>query len=282
LTIEQALEYFSFLGGFESQLRFDFFDGLDEIIVRNIIEDGESLEHHISPSYLLESPYRNILIAVARGDGKFANVFRRARIAPALGTQIVMELVRLEIVNLEDSREEPLRANPKEKIKKHLRSYKIQPIIRFRQPFLRFWFGFVELYKKEIAEGKTERFWENYHAHKERCVSVIFEQLSNELLELHFDPTDPLVEKGTFWDHQNEFDIVATTRSGKVIVGECKYKGRKVCKNELTKLQEKANRSNIPADIFALFSLSGFSNELESLARSGLLLFEGRDFGRLL
>ncbi len=263
-------------------MQFDFFDGLEEIITHNIVEEISAVEDRISPSYLLESPYRNILIAVSRGDGKFANVFKRARLSQAVGNEIVAELVEKGILSLEDSREEPLRSHPKQKIKKNLRSYRIQPILRFRQPFLRFWFGFVEPYKKEMLGGNTGRFWENYHAHRERCISVVFEQLSNELLELHFDPVDPLVEKGTFWDHQNEFDILARTTNGSVIVGECKYKGRKVCKSELTKLQEKALRSGIDADIYALFSLSGFSNELESLAGDRLLLFEGRDFGRLL
>ena len=56
----------------------------------------------------------------------------------------------------------------------------------------------------------------------------------------------------------SEFDILAVTESKTVILGECKYKDRKVCKNELTKLKAKALESGLKVDVFALFSKSGF------------------------
>jgi len=260
----------------------DFFDDLDEVMMHSLPLNIKKFEALISPSYLLEPPYRNLLIAVARGDGKLFNVFKRARINETAGGEFLSELTDLGIVQLEASRENPLKEHPKQKIKKHLRSYRIQAKARFRIPFLRFWFGFVEPYRRDIEQGKTQAFFENYKHHRDRCISLSFEQLSNDLLELYFAEKDPLLSKGSFWDRHSEFDLYCVTRSKKVILGECKYKGRKVCKNELNKLKEKALQSGISVDTYVLFSKNGFSNELKHSKEANLLLFESEDFKRLL
>jgi len=240
------------------------------------------MEEKISPSYLMEKPYRDILIAISRGDGKILNIFKRARVSESVGRAILMELRELGVVNIIASRERPLKIHPKHKLKKSLRSYKIQPKAHFKIPFLRFWFGFVEPYKKELLDGIYTKFWENYHQHKERCVSLIFEQLSNDLVELHFKDSDPLIQKGNFWNRYSEFDVFCVTEKRKIILGECKFKGRKVCKNELTKLKEKAYRSGIKVDTYTLFSLNGFSNELLQNREKNLILFEAKDFIKLI
>ena len=278
LEIEQALEYFAFFGGIETATDIDFFDDLDEVVLHNILLDNKRIEALITPSYLLEAPYRNLLIAVARGDGKLLNVFKRARVNETVGGELIAELVDLGILKLEASRETPLKSHPKQKIKKNFRTYRIQAKARFREPFMRFWFGFVEPYKREIQQGKTHAFLENYRHHYDRCVSLTFEQLSNDLLEEYFSRKDPLLSKGSFWDRYSEFDLLCMTRSGKVVLGECKYKGRKICKNELNKLKDKAIQSGIDVDKYALFSKNGFSNELRQEEGEDLLLFELEDF----
>jgi UDP-N-acetylglucosamine enolpyruvyl transferase len=87
---------------------------------------------------------------------------------------------------------------------------------------------------------------------------------------------------GSYWDVNSEFDILAKTIEGKRVVGECKYKNRRVCKSELTKLKQKAEVSGLNADTYALFSKSGFSNELLNSGDRDLLLFELEDFRKLL
>jgi len=282
MPIEEALEMFAIFGGFEEKLSIDLFDTVDDILQKNIISSYNIIEGKISPSYLLDKPYRDILIAIARGDGKVLNIFKRARLSESVGGDILIELERLNIVEIVQSREQPLKIHPKQKIKKNLRSYRIQPKVHFKIPFLRFWFGFVEIYKDDLQKGNYKKFWDNYNQHKERCVSLSFEQLSNELIELHFKDIQPLIQKGNFWNRFSEFDILCITNNRNIILGECKSKGRKVCKNELTKLKEKANKSRIRVDTYALFSLSGFSNELLQNRDKNLLLFEGKDFIRLI
>lgn len=276
------MEYFAFFGGVGPSVEIDLFDALDDVILHQVLVGIEKFEAQVSPSYLMEAPYRKLLIAVARGDGKLLNVFRRARINETSGGELITELVKSGVLYLEQSRESPLKSYPSQKVKKHLRTYRIQAKARFRQPFLRFWFGFVEPYKNEIANGKVHTFLENFRQHQDRCVGLVFEQLSNDLLAKYYLQRDPLVGSGSFWDRHSEFDILAISRSGSVILGECKYRGRKVCKNELNKLQEKAVQSGIKVDSYALFSKNGFSNELRQSCGKELLLFELEDFKRLL
>jgi len=50
----------------------------------------------------------------------------------------------------------------------------------------------------------------------------------------------------------------------------------------LTKLKDKASQSGIKVDAYALFSKSGFSNELLGLESETLLLFDLDAYARLL
>ena len=68
----------------------------------------------------------------------------------------------------------------------------------------------------------------------------------------------------------------------KIIVGEAKYKERKVCKNVLNLLLYKCTKLGIEPDIIALFSKSGFSKELLSLRDERVRLYEIKDFEELI
>ena len=280
LELEQAMELFSVFGGIEESIELDLLEDIETLIRFNFIDRYQEFRELITPSYLLEEPYRYLLIAIARGDGRLSNVFRKAKVGEALGLRLVDELLELDIIELEESRESPLKNHPNQKLEKALRSYKIESKIRFKVPFYRFWFGFVEPYFKDLESRKSQRFFENFEKHFSRLNSLVFEQLSNELLNIHYKNT--LIKDGSYWDKNSEFDILAKTKNGETIVAECKYKNRRVCKSEFSKLKHKALTSNLNADTFALFSKNGFSNELMSLDDKNLLLFELSDFRKLL
>jgi len=280
LELDQAIELFSIFGGIEEYLELDFFDDIESIIRFNFIDKYQYFSELISPSYLLDEPYRNILIASARGDGRLSNIFRKARVGDSLGMTILEELIDLGIIELEESREAPLKQYPNQKLVKSLRSYKIEAKVRFTIPFYRFWFGFVEPYRQDLSQKKSQRFFENFEKHFSRLSSLIFEQLSNQLLNLHYN--NRLQTMGSYWDVNSEFDVLATTDSGEIILGECKYKNRRVSKKELSKLKQKAETSGIKVDTYVLFSKNGFSNELLNSNDKDLLLFELKDFMRLI
>ena len=282
LTLEQSIEYFALLGGVEQSIELDFFEDVFSMIESNFVEHFNKFQNLIYPSYLLETPYYEVLIAVARGDGKFYSVLKKARLSEGVGEQVIKELVDLNILTIELSRESPLKTHPKHKLKKELRSYRIQDKLRFVQPFMRFWFGFVSYYKKDLLQGDATAFLENFKKHYERLRTLVYEQLCDALLVKYYENSTPLLSHGSYWNQHSEFDILAITKDKKLILGECKYKERKVCKNELGKLKAKALQSGIKVDIYALFSKSGFSNELLGMKDAKLLLFDLSDLEVLL
>jgi len=275
------IEYFSLYGGKESALTLNLFEDIALSAELTFVQQFEKTETLIEPSYLLETPYTQLLTAVASGDGRLSNIFRRARIGESAGGEIISHLCDLGILTLEASRQAPIKAHPKHLLKKHLRGYRIEAKVRFVKPFDRFWFGFVAPYRTTLLQGDGLRFTEHFIQHKERVYSLVFEQLSMLLLAQQYQTQDPLVSQGSFWNHHSEFDILSVTERGKIILGECKYTSRHVTKKELTKLQEKALQSGIKVDTYALFSKSGFSNELWGIKREDLLLFELKDFEKL-
>jgi len=250
------------------------------MVESNFVDNFMKFQTLVSPSYLLETPYRELLIAVARGDGKFYSVLRKAKLSESAGEKIIEELISLDILKVEYSRESPLRMHPKHKLPKEQRAYRIQDKLRFTQPFMRFWFGFVTYFRKELALGGGEKFLENFEQHYERLRSLVYEQLCNDLLLKVYN--EPIISSGSYWNVYSEFDILAVTKSKKIILGECKYKDRTVCKNELTKLKQKAAESGIKVDVYALFSKSGFSKELLGLQDEKLLLFDLNDLNVLI
>jgi len=266
----------------EECIDLDFFENIFSMVKKNFVNDFVTFQSLLSPSYLLEKPYREVLSAVARGDGKLYSVLRKACLSEGAGEEIVRELVAEGILYIEPSREQPLRTHPKQKIKKELRSYRIQDKLRFSIPFMRFWFGFVTQYREKLAAGEGSAFLENFENHYERLRSLVYEQLCNDMLRYYYSKTTPLLSNGSYWDQHSEFDLLAVTSDKKVILGECKYKERKVCKNELTKLKAKAEKSGIAVDIYVLFSKNGFSNELLQRKDDTLLLFDLNDLKMLL
>ena len=273
-TMEAMIDYFSLVGGIEDEVALDYFETLEAMVDANFVQHFSRYEASFRPSYLMESPYREILIAIAQGDGKYYSVLRKARIRESVGKALIDTLIDLGIIRIEVSREAPLKQHPKQKLKKTLRRYRIQDKLRFQRPFLRFWFGFVMPYHAELRQGKSNRFFAYFSQHHERLRTLVFEELSNALLMQHFSKTTPLLSYGSYWNRESEFDILAITSKDKIILGECKYKARKVCKSELTKLQTKAKQAGIRADIYALFSKDGFSNELHTMESETLLLFD--------
>ena len=266
----------------EERIELDYFDDVFSMVKSHFVKNITTYQHAISPSYLLETPYRELLVAVARGDGKLYSVLRKAKLSESAGERLIDELIALKVLRIEYSREVPLRTHPKHKLPKEQRAYRIQDKLRFTQPFMRFWFGFVSDYRADLMLTKSRGFLENFEKHYERLRSLVYEQLCNDLLLEYYETKERMLSWGSYWNIYSEFDILAVTKSKKIILGECKYKDRAVCKSELTKLKQKAAESGIKVDTYALFSKSGFSKELLGMQNEKLLLFDLNDLKMLL
>jgi len=282
LEIEQLIEYYAVFGGLEKYITLNFSDTLYESIQINIVDRYGFLKSKVLPPPSLENESRRMLRAVAVSDGKTINVLRRAALSRTEGHGTYNALKRAGMLHKEHSRESPPQPRPGQKKKREERGYTIQSKIKFTHPFYRFWYTFVEPHAKEIEAGSYEKFYENLDAFLDRFVSFTFEDLSNALIKRTFDARDPVSEKGNYWDRHNEFDLLARTENNRMIIGECKWKGHKVCKSLVSKLKSKCERSGLKPDYYALFSKSGFSKELKSSNDPSLLCFDLHDFEKLL
>ncbi|MBN2825661.1 MAG: hypothetical protein JXQ76_10070 [Campylobacterales bacterium] len=274
MNIEQLFEHFALFGGVEEFVILDSSLRIEENIQHNILQNFTALDAQITPTYIKKAPFRNFLISISRSDGKIHNIFKRSRVNEIMGKEIIAQLLELDTISVVPSREVPLKTHPKQKIKKIFKGYKIEPKIRFREPFYHFWFGFVEPFRLEITNGRYERFFEYFAKHSNTVTSLAFEQLSNALIAREFDT----LSSGNYWDKEGEFDIFALTKDAKLILGECKYKNKKICKSELNKLQYKATLSKLTPDMWVLFSKNGFSNELQKIKMDNLKLYDLNDF----
>ncbi len=248
----------------------------------NLLERHSFLKTKILPPPSFEKNNLRLLRETAVSDGKMINVFRRARLSRSEGHGAYDALSRIGMLYKEYSRENTSETATRTKKRKEERGYFIQAKIKFVHPFHRFWFTFIEPHTKEIEKGDFEPFLEDLEASLDRYVSFTFEDLSNALIKRAFETMDPVFEEGNYWDRHNEFDLMAKTRADRMIVGECKWKGHKVCKSLVSKLKSKCERSGLKPDYLALFSKSGFSKELESSDDPKLLCFDLEDFERLL
>ncbi len=190
-------------------------------------------------------------------------------------------MINTDIIYIKNSREKALREYPKQPIKKRLRGYTIGSKLYFKKPFYRFWFAFIESNRNRYGVINIPKVIENYRKFGYRLSSLLFEQLSLELLILDLKLGDNVCNCGSYWDRYSEFDIYCQCNTTNII-GECKYTNRPIIKSELTKLESKIIHSSLVYSQVALFSKSGFSQELIKLKRDNLLLYTIEDFTKLL
>ena len=218
--------------------------------------------------------YHSILSGIAMGDGKTHTAYKRANTSKEVGDKAVEELCESGIIRLEKS-------------KKVFTSWaeedgeKISNKLFFTSPFLRFWFAFVSPLFKGVRDGDYKEVRERFTNRQSEFLQLTFIELAHELIKIN-EKEDPIKEISSYWDNTYEIDIYAKTKSGKTIVGTCKYTNAKLKKSTLTKLQEDAKQARIQADTFILVSKSGFSNELKVMKGENLKLLTLKSFKNLL
>ncbi|MDX1810298.1 MAG: DUF234 domain-containing protein [Sulfurospirillaceae bacterium] len=238
---------------------------LEKLIEKHILDEYKYLRNDISHLTTGDELYHFILTGAALGDRRTNSSFKRAKVSFDNGMDCVDELCNLGVIKLEST------------YGKHDMSDKIL----FSAPFLRFWFAFISPIFKGIKNGDYTEFFEKFKNSKAEFTGFIFEQLSHEFIKLYFQD-DKIYNINRYWDDAREINIVAKTKSGKTIVGICKYTNSKIKKSELTKLEEDCKEAGIKADIIVIFSKNGYTNELKSLKDQNLRLFSIRNFKILL
>ena len=279
-NIETLIGCFAVFG--ESGIEIDPTVPLPELIETKILEHYGEHYNRIHNGFLEDRQVIALLQAVAKGDRRIHSACRRAHLSEAKGGEIADHLRRMDILDLEVSREAPpQKAYPKQKLKREVARHRISHKLRFRSPFLRFWFRFITPQHRRIERGDFESVLTRFAEQDTAFTGLVFEEISQLYLRQKLGD-DPYLRCGSYWDRQIELDILARTPGGGFIVGECKWTNTKVNRGELQKLQEKCALVGLEPEQIWLFAKRGFSKELEAMRSDTLVLVSAEEMKKLL
>nr|WP_250322423.1 DUF234 domain-containing protein [Campylobacter lari] len=208
---------------------------------------------------------------LSKNDRKRYSINKSIPHFQALG--LINKLLERNILILEKSQEKPIIKNKRQKIKKELRSYNIQDKVIFKNQGLRFFFYFIYPKLNLIVIKKYNELIEFIQENLEKYQSFTFELLCKEFLAKKLK----VGQVYSFWNYYHEIDLYYHENNF-CVLGEVKFKERKICKNVLNILKSKAKQLQIQPNLYVLFSKSGFSKELISNKERNLLLYTLEDF----
>ncbi len=151
----------------------------------------------------------------------------------------------------------------------------------FTVPFLRFWFAFISPIYKGIKERNYEEFFTLFQNRKMEFQDFICEELALEYIQDIFKEEE-IKLIGKYWSKDINIDILAKTKSGKIIAGNYINSSKKVKKDTLNKLINDCKSIGLKVDIYTLFSKNGYTNEVKSLKGENIKLFTIKSFRYLL
>ena len=277
--MERQIDYFSVFGGLGWDV--DTNQPINYLIEKLILQNFSTLNEKIDALTLHDTNNKRLLRALAIGDRRIFSAFNKAGLNNGNGGAALNYLQEKGLISIEYSREEPARSlNPKHKLKRSIARHRISHKVLFTQPFIRFWFYFIAPHTKDILEKNYENFFRDFALKQNSYTSLVFEELSEVLLNYHIRDSQ-ILSSGSYWDANIEIDILTVTDDEKIYVGECKWTNHQVNKKELHKLQEKCDRLEIEPTQIALFSKRGFSKELKNQSGKSLALYSSSDFSAL-
>ena len=278
--METQINYFAIFGGLGMEI--DTTKSMIFLIEDLILQNIDELDKKIEELTLYDSNNKRLLTALAQGDRRIFSAFKRAGLNNGNGGSALNFLQEKGLIQIEYSREEPAKSlNPKGKLKKEIARHRISHKVLFTHPFIRFWFYFIYPHIKDIKNKNYEKLFKNFETKQNSYTSLIFEELSEVLLNYNLRDAQ-ILSSGSYWDANIEIDILTVTSDERVYVAECKWTNHQVNKSELSKLQEKCDKLGIEASQIILFSKRGFSKELKNHQSKDLALYSSRDFEALL
>jgi hypothetical protein len=150
---------------------------------------------------------------------------------------------------------------------------------------MRFWFATISPYYQSISSGDFSEFETKWGALKGNFSISLSNRLALELVKERFVSkfeSDPIVTMGSYYDKKIEISILAKRKSGKMLVGECKYSKTEAKMHMITSLKEKCEKVGLEVDEYVLFSKNGFTSEVKELDDENLMLLTNEDFSSLL
>lgn len=212
--------------------------------------------------------YNSIITAIAEGASKLNEIATKVGLSTSSCLKYMETLRELGILN----KETPITEKPGRK-----------SIYQIGDNFFRFWYRFVPQNYSAIASGRiTSTFDRTVGMRLHEYMGPIFEKMCKEyLLTYAEDLPFELSQVGQWWGTDNgtkkqvQIDIVgvpvpeANEKPSQYLIGSCKFKNEKIGLDELILLQSYARAFGKGLSYcYAIFSLSGFTDELLQAAKN--------------
>ncbi|MCV3383166.1 DUF234 domain-containing protein [Campylobacter sp. IFREMER_LSEM_CL292] len=263
LELESIFDFYSIFDEFEFDLKLSLYENILNVFILKAFDILVSLN--------LDENALKALSVLSKNDRKRYSINKSIPHFQALG--LINKLLEKNILILEKSQEKPITKNKRQKVKKELRSYNIQDKVVFKNQGLRFFFYFIYPKLNLIAMKKYNELIELIQENLEKYQSFTFELLCKEFLAKKLKVNQVY----SFWNYYHEIDLYYHENNF-CVLGEVKFKERKICKNVLNILKSKAKQLQIQPNLYVLFSKSGFSKELILNKERNLLLYTLEDF----
>jgi len=149
-------------------------------------------------------------------------------------------------------------------------------------PYLRFYFRFVEPNLEMIELGRADLLWERIGEQFRAFVGMtVFEELCREWVRVMAPAALPFLPEtvGSHWATGSQVDVVAVNwREKAILLGECKWGGNRLNRAVVSELLEKTPLV-VPDEgwqiQYALFARAGFTEAAAALAgEAGMLLVD--------
>ncbi|MFQ5800670.1 MAG: DUF234 domain-containing protein [Candidatus Hydrothermarchaeales archaeon] len=284
---EERIEFYSVLGGVPAYL--NQFDARKDIYwnIKNNVLSPERFLYKEPKFILLEelrdpTTYFSILSAMSQGARRFNKISQKSYVEPTKLTMYLHVLMNLRLI---------------ERITQvtETKGTRRNSLYRIKDNFFAFWFRYVNPNTSLIEEGNLEPIMEQLKEDIPRHVSPVFEDVCREtIIELQRTGVygTPFTKIGSWWEKEEEIDVVALNDNTKeILFGECKWTEKKVDKSVIDALKRKAEivkwKKKRRKEHYVVFSKSGFTPscrryaeeidvdliDIEDIKR----VFEGRD-----
>lgn len=279
LTPKQLVERYAITGGIPRYIELfqdapDLYAAIDELILnpRGILyeEPYLSLDREITGN----STCFSILRHIGQGDNRVRRISAVSGIQTTSLSGPLKRLAEMERIQ----RIVPVTAEEEEPVKKS--------VYRLQDNFLAFWFRFVYPYRSFLEIGRQRYVSRQVRTRlaREHTAEVYREICRERVAWMNAEGQLPVrySRLGRWWDARETIGIMALNiwNEQDILFGDCVFQDKPAGPEVLAKLQEKVQcvpwGSPDRREIYAIFSVSGFTPALQAMAkkREDLLLFQ--------
>jgi AAA+ ATPase superfamily predicted ATPase len=261
LPAKELIEFYAVFGGIPAYLEcIDPKESLWKNVERQIFPSDRFLHNEVNFLLMeeLRTPrnYFAILRALAFGRTRINDIVQMTGLDRGVVGKYLDNLMELRIVE----RKVPVTEHP-------TRSRK--GIYRMQDHYFRFWFRYIYPHLTYLEEGRYDMVLGKIREDFSSFVGAAFEEVCREFLRGYREKMPvQWTSLGSWWDKDDEIDIVAGDEEGNFLLGECKWSNKKVGTNVYLGLKEKSRfrAGQARAFFYVLFSKSGFTDEMRKLA----------------